>query len=57
MEHAPSVHMHEVPPDSMIPEFDEDDLNCDERNGGVTGGDRQIARRDEFYDGDADQDR
>ena len=57
MEHAPSVHMHEVPPDSMIPEFDEDDLNCDERNERVTGGDRQIARRDEFYDGDADQDR
>jgi histone deacetylase 1/2 len=51
------VHMHEVPPDSMIPEFDEDDLNCDERNGGVRGGDRQIARHDEFYDGDADQDR
>ena len=37
LEHAPGVAMHEVPPDSMLPEFDEDDLNCDERNGGETG--------------------
>jgi len=31
LEHAPGVAMQEVPPDSMIPEFDEDDLNPDER--------------------------
>ena len=56
LEHAPGVAMHEVPPDSMLPEFDEDDLNCDERNGGETGGDARIFRDDEFYEGDADQD-
>jgi hypothetical protein len=31
-------------------------LNCDERNGGETGGDARIFRDDEFYEGDADQD-
>ena len=56
LEHAPGVAMHEVPPDSMLPEFDEDDLNCDERNGGETWGDARIFRDDEFYEGDADQD-
>ena len=57
LEHAPGVAMHEVPPDSMLPEFDEDDLNCDERNGGETGRDARVFRDDEFYDGDGDQDR
>jgi hypothetical protein len=32
--HAPSVQMHEVPPDSYIPEVDQDDLTSpDERIG------------------------
>ena len=38
IEHAPGVAMHEVPPDSMIPEFDEDCLNWDERYGGQLEG-------------------
>ena len=57
IEHAPGVAMHEVPPDSMIPEFDEDDLNYDERYGGQFGLDKIVDRDDEYYDGDRDQDR
>ena len=57
IEHAPGVAMHEVPPDSMIPEFDEDDLNYDERYGGQFGLDKIVDRDDEYYDGDKDQDR
>ena len=56
IEHAPGVAMHEVPPDSMIPEFDEDDLNYDERYGGQFGLDKIVDRDDEYYDGDKDQD-
>ena len=56
IEHAPGVAMHEVPPDSMIPEFDEDDLNYDERYGGQYGLDKIVDRDDEYYDGDKDQD-
>ena len=56
LEHAPGVAMHEVPPDSMIPEFDEDDLNYDERYGGQFGLDKIVDRDDEYYDGDKDQD-
>jgi histone deacetylase 1/2 len=29
--HSPSVQMHEVPPDTYFPEFDEDETNPDER--------------------------
>jgi histone deacetylase 1/2 len=57
IEHAPGVAMHEVPPDSHVPEFDDDDLNCDERHGGQLGRDRAVARDDEFYEDDRDQDR
>ena len=57
VEHAPGVAMHEVPPDSIIPEFDEDDLNYDERYGGQFGLDKIVDRDDEYYDGDKDQDR
>lgn len=57
IEHAPGVAMHEVPPDSMIPEFDEDDLHYDERYGGQFGLDKIVDRDDEYYDGDKDQDR
>ena len=57
IEHAPGVAMHEVPPDSMIPEFDEDDLNYDERYGGQFGLDKIVDGDDEYYDGDKDQDR
>ena len=56
IEHAPGVAMHEFPPDSMIPEFDEDDLNYDERYGGQFGLDKIVDRDDEYYDGDKDQD-
>lgn len=56
IEHAPGVAMHEVPPDSMIPDFDEDDLNYDERYGGQFGLDKIVDRDDEYYDGDKDQD-
>lgn len=56
IEHAPGVAMHEVPPDSMIPEFDEDDLNYDERYWGQFGLDKIVDRDDEYYDGDKDQD-
>jgi histone deacetylase 1/2 len=56
IEHAPGVAMHEVPPDSMIPEFDEDDLNYEERYGGQFGLDKIVDRDDEYYDGDKDQD-
>ncbi|KAK4396755.1 Histone deacetylase 9 [Sesamum angolense] len=31
IQHAPGVQMHEVPPDFYIPDFDEDELNPDER--------------------------
>jgi histone deacetylase 1/2 len=47
---------NEAPPDSMIPEFDEDDLNADERYGGQLGRDRIVHRDDEYYDSDRDQD-
>jgi hypothetical protein len=40
----------------MLPDFDEDDLNADERYGGQLGRDRVVARDDEFYDSDRDQD-
>ena len=48
LEHAPGVAMHEVPPDSMLPEFDEDDLNCDERNGGETEATREFSATTSF---------
>jgi histone deacetylase 1/2 len=57
LEHAPGVGMHEVPPDSMIPEFDEDELNPDERYGGAAGMDKLVFGDDEFYEDDKDQDR
>ncbi|KAF5205100.1 Histone deacetylase [Thalictrum thalictroides] len=55
IQHAPSVQMHEVPPDFYIPDFDEDELNPDERVHQHTQ-DRQIQRDDEYYDGDNDND-
>eukprot|EP00850_Spirogloea_muscicola_P006276 SM000029S10571 [mRNA] locus=s29:944498:948259:+ [translate_table: standard] len=53
--HAPSVQMHEVPPDTYIPEYDEDDIDPDERLP-VLAQDRLVAREDEYYDGDEDVD-
>lgn len=55
IQHAPSVQMHEVPPDFYIPDIDEDELNPDERMDQHTQ-DRQIQRDDEYYDGDNDID-
>lgn len=55
IQHAPSVQMHEVPPDFYIPDIDEDELNPDERMDQHTQ-DRQIQRDDEYYDGDNDVD-
>eukprot|EP00850_Spirogloea_muscicola_P019369 SM000189S04086 [mRNA] locus=s189:244964:248735:+ [translate_table: standard] len=53
--HAPSVQMHEVPPDTYIPEYDEDDIDPNERLP-VLAQDRLVARDDEYYDGDEDVD-
>lgn len=55
IQHAPSVQMHEVPPDFYIPDFDEDEQNPDERVDQYTQ-DKQIQRDDEYYDGDNDND-
>jgi len=53
--HAPGVQMHEVPPDTYIPEFDEDELNPDERMDQHTQ-DKHIQRDDEYYEDDNDND-
>eukprot|EP00270_Netrium_digitus_P000510 TRINITY_DN10560_c0_g1_i1.p1 TRINITY_DN10560_c0_g1~~TRINITY_DN10560_c0_g1_i1.p1 ORF type:complete len:441 (+),score=102.48 TRINITY_DN10560_c0_g1_i1:178-1500(+) len=53
--HAPSVQMHEVPPDTYIAEIDEDDANPDERTDQRVE-DQLVERDDEYYDGDRDQD-
>ncbi|KAL0390628.1 UNVERIFIED_CONTAM: Histone deacetylase 9 [Sesamum calycinum] len=55
IQHAPGVQMHEVPPDFYIPDFDEDELNPDERvNRHIQ--DKHIQRDDEYYEGDNDND-
>eukprot|EP00898_Chlorokybus_atmophyticus_P006404 jgi/Chlat1/6765/Chrsp50S06460 len=53
--HAPSVQMQEVPPDFMIPDYDDDEGDPDVR---VTPAERDktVTRDDEFYDDDQDQD-
>ncbi|KAJ3675084.1 hypothetical protein LUZ60_004126 [Juncus effusus] len=55
IQHAPSVQMHEVPPDFYIPDIDEDLQNPDERIHQITQ-DRMIERDDEYYEGDNDND-
>ncbi|GLJ43787.1 hypothetical protein SUGI_0911550 [Cryptomeria japonica] len=55
IQHAPSVQMHEVPPDIYIPDIDEDELNPDERMDQHIQ-DKQIQRDEEYYDGDNDND-
>lgn len=55
IQHAPSVQMHEVPPDFYIPDIDEDELNPDDRMNQHTQ-DKHIQREDEFYEGDNDND-
>lgn len=57
IEHAPAVQMQHMPPDAFLPEYDDDDLNPDERYGGKFGRDREIFRDEEFYSGDKDVDR
>jgi len=55
IQHAPGVQMQEVPPDFYIPDFDEDELDPDERVDQHTQ-DKQIHRDDEYYEGDNDND-
>jgi len=45
IQHAPSVQMHEVPPDFYVPDIDEDELNLNERMDQHTQ-DRQILREE-----------
>eukprot|EP00899_Mesostigma_viride_P021228 jgi/Mesvir1/29106/Mv18412-RA.1 len=52
--HAPSVQMHEVPPDYYIPDYD-DEPDPDVRLSQLDR-DRMVHRDDEFYDDDMDQD-
>ena len=58
--HAPSVQMHEAPPDSLIPDdFDsnqDDPINMDLRYS-VRDKDKEIKHEGEFYENDKDQDR
>ncbi|KAK3041253.1 hypothetical protein RJ639_001536, partial [Escallonia herrerae] len=55
IQHAPSVQMHEVPPDFYIPDYDEDEQNPDERIDQHIQ-DKQIQRDDEYFEGDNDHD-
>ncbi|CAL5017153.1 unnamed protein product [Urochloa decumbens] len=55
IQHAPGVQMQEVPPDFYIPDFDEDEMDPDERVDQHTQ-DKQIHRDDEYYEGDNDND-
>ena len=54
LEAAPGVAMHELPPETALPELDDDEWP-DVRYG-RWGRDREVARDDEFYEDDADQD-
>ncbi len=54
LEHAPGVAMHELPPESMLPELDDEEWP-DVRYG-RWGRDREVARDDEWYEDDRDQD-
>ena len=56
IEHAPGVAMHEVPLDSHVPEFDDDDLNCAATRRAAREG-QGGGEDDEFYEDDRDQDR
>ena len=55
LEHAPGVSMHELPPEHLLPELDDDEWP-DQRYG-RWGQDREVARDDEFYEDDKDQDK
>ena len=50
LEHAPGVAMHQLPPDSLLPEPDEDE--CPDTRYGRWGRDREVRRDDEFFDED-----
>ena len=55
--HAPSVQMQEIPPDLLIPEFDNDDLlneNMDVRFT-TRDKDKEIKHEGEFYENEKDQ--
>lgn len=60
--HAPSVQMHEAPPDTLIPEYDNSDYtNMDNNSMDVrytqNDKDKEIKHPGEFYEDDRDQDR
>ena len=55
LEHAPGVSMHELPPEHLLPELDDDEWP-DQRYG-RWGQDREVARDDEYYEDDKDQDK
>jgi histone deacetylase 1/2 len=50
LEHAPGVAMHQLPPDHLLPQLD-DDERPDARYG-RWGRDREVQRDDEFMAGD-----
>jgi len=49
---APSIEFTEAPPNVLLPELDENDLNADERYGGGLGLDSIISHSHEYYDKD-----
>ncbi|GBG80875.1 hypothetical protein CBR_g31431 [Chara braunii] len=53
--HSPSVEMQEVPPDTYLPEFDEEELNPDERMHEALQ-DKMIQPDGELYEDDHDND-
>lgn len=53
LEHAPGVQMSEMPPESLLPELDEDE--CPDERYGKYGKDREIYRDDEYYEDEKDQ--
>ncbi|KAH7372711.1 hypothetical protein KP509_17G017200 [Ceratopteris richardii] len=55
LQHAPSVQMHEVPPDWYIPDINEDELDPEEHIHQHMQ-DKLVQRDDEFYAGDYDND-
>lgn len=53
--HAPSVQMHELPPDMYVPDYDEDEANPDERIDQHLQ-DKMIQKDNEYYEDDRDND-
>ena len=56
LEHAPSVQMAIMPPDRLLPDVDDEDVDPEAR-GSDGQRDRAIARDDEWFGDDADQER